>query len=117
MHETALAKGLISACLGALAGQRVKRVKSVTVSAGLLAGVLPGALEFAFASMSRGTPLEGAALVITEIPARLLCGDCGKEYECSAFPFRCPQCEGGRFTVLGGEDVFVKQMECESTEE
>lgn len=117
MHETALAKGLIGACLGALQGQKVKRVKTVTVTAGLLAGVLPGALEFAFTSLSRGTPLEGAALVMNEAPARLLCGDCGTAYECAAFPFRCTHCGSGHFTVLGGEEVFVQNMECEIAEE
>ncbi len=111
MHEAALAERLVKISLDAIKNHGELKVKSVCVSVGELAGVVPGALETAFCAFSAGTPLEGAGLIQELCPAVLACRSCGERYSPPSFPCRCPKCGFGGFDVVGGEDVFVKSVE------
>lgn len=113
MHETALTGNLIDVALNALSKQKIKRVNCITVSVGVLAGVLPAAMEFAFEAMTAGTILEGSELVLETSPAVMRCSECSYEYESSSFPYTCPVCGSTRFSIVRGEEVFIKTIDCE----
>lgn len=112
MHEAALTAGLIKITLEALEGQNVSAVESVTVSVGVLAGVLPDAMHFAFEAAKVGTVLEGAQLILKDAPARVMCLDCLNEYRGMKPPFVCPLCGGKASRFLSGEEVFVESLQC-----
>ena len=73
MHELAIAESLVEA-VQARTGKRT--VHSVRLQVGRLSGVVPDALTFAFELAVRGTPLEGARLLIDEPAGRLHCRTC-----------------------------------------
>lgn len=112
MHETALTQNLINIACTAIEGKNIKKVNSVTVCVGALSGVLYDAMEFAFEAMKRGTVLETAGLVFEELPVSAKCRDCTAVYAPVGFPYICPDCGSRYFEIIGGEEVYIKNIDC-----
>ena len=91
MHEVAISEALLGQ-LATLADQHGwPRLRRVWVRLGLLSGVVPEALEFAFSAMAGGTPAEGAELVLERGSGRFACAGCG-ELDLDHLDFSCPHC-------------------------
>ena len=110
MHELSIAQAVVAVASRHAAGRRVSRVE---LKVGHLRQVVPSALEFSFALVTSGTPLEGAELVIEDVPARGRCRECGAETELRAFPFRCARCSGLDLEIEAGEELLVDALELE----
>jgi hydrogenase nickel incorporation protein HypA/HybF len=78
MHELSVAESIVAIANAHAAGGRVVRVE---VKVGQLRQVVPSALAFAFPIVARGTPAEGAALVMEEVSVVGRCRACGGESE------------------------------------
>lgn len=110
MHEAAISHALLGQ-LASLAGQNGwARLKRVTIRLGLLSGVVPEALDFAFSALSAGTPAEGAELVMQTEPGHFTCEDCG-ELELDRLDFTCPQCRGPLRLLKAGRDLLLCGVE------
>lgn len=109
MHELSLTQSMVGIC-----GERAvgRRVLSVTIEIGDLSGVIPAAVEFCFDACTRGTVLEGARLIIQQVPGRGRCS-CGAESALSAYCDSCHACGGFGLTVIAGEELRVREMEVE----
>lgn len=114
MHELAIADSIVQI---AQAHARGRRVRSVAVATGALRQVVPGALAFAFALLSEGTPLEGAALEVRTVPAVVRCRACGVASGQDAFPLACRACDGTDVEVTAGEELLVEELEVEEEAE
>ena len=110
MHELSLAESVVRIATRHAAGRRVERVE---LKVGHLRQVVPAALEFAFELVARGTPVEGAELVLEEVPAAGRCRRCGHESELSGFPLACAECGGLDLELLRGEELLVDALELE----
>ncbi len=110
MHEFSIAQSIVSIVNRHAAGRQVRKVE---LRVGHLRQVVPSALEFAFALLTRGTELDGAALCIEEVPARGRCRACGAETEMHDFPLRCGGCGGLDMELIAGEELLVDALECE----
>ncbi len=110
MHELSIAEGIVRIASKHATG---RRVRSVELRVGHLRQVVPSALEFAFELLARGTSLEGARLVIEEIPACGRCRACGAETTMFEFPLRCTGCGGLDLELVGGEELQVEALELE----
>jgi hydrogenase nickel incorporation protein HypA/HybF len=107
MHEMALTQDLVGLIAENCAGRRVTRV---VLEVGKLAAVVPDAFRFCFELCAEGTPAEGAALEIIELPGRGVCRDCTRECELNS-PFeRCP-CGSIALEFLSGEQLELKEVE------
>ena len=113
MHELAIAESLVAIAERHAAGRRVTRVE---VAAGHLRQVVPTALEFAFELVAEGTVLEGAELVMTEVPAAGRCRSCGAESRLDGFPLTCARCGGWDVEVTTGEELRVESLDLEEEE-
>ena len=114
MHELALADAIVDVAARHANGRRVRRV---TVAVGALRQVVAGALAFAFALLSEGTPLEGAALDVRTVPAVVRCHMCGAETRQDGFPLACRACDGVVVDVVAGEELRVEELELEQEAE
>ena len=65
MHELALTQSLVDLVTERTAG---RRVVAVNLRVGELSGVVADAMSFCFEVTTADTPLEGARLVIEEVP-------------------------------------------------
>jgi hydrogenase nickel incorporation protein HypA/HybF len=110
MHELSLADSIVRIACAHAAGRPVAKVE---VQVGHLRQVVPSALEFAFQLVAEGTEVEGAELVLEEVPAAGRCRGCGAESELPGFPLRCDACGGLDLELLRGEELLVDSLELE----
>jgi hydrogenase nickel incorporation protein HypA/HybF len=98
MHELSIADAVVRIAARHAAGRRVTRVE---VKVGHLRQVVPDSLAFAFELVAGGTVLEGAELVLEEVPAAGRCRTCGAA------------CAGLDVEVIRGEELQVDSLELE----
>jgi hydrogenase nickel incorporation protein HypA/HybF len=110
MHEMSLTQSVVEICEKNATG---RRVTSVTLEIGSLAGVVPEAIEFCFDVCTRETLLEGASLIIERVRAQGRCQGCGADFAVSAAYDPCPVCGGYGVELLCGEELRVKELEVE----
>jgi hydrogenase nickel incorporation protein HypA/HybF len=108
MHELSLAESVVAIARRHAAGRPVARVE---LKVGHLRQVVPSALEFAFELLAQGTEIEGAELVMEEVPAAGRCRGCGAESELPGFPLACSACGGLDLELLRGEELLVDALE------
>ena len=111
MHELSMAHAIVSTVAQALPGRTVLRVQ---LRVGVLAGVVPEALGFAWDIATSGTALAGSVLDIRREPLDGRCLDCdaASSHERPP-PLACPAC-GGR--VLPVDAAAARVLEVESVE-
>ena len=108
MHELSIAESIVRIACRHAAGRPVVKVE---LKVGYLRQVVPDALAFSFALVAEGTEVEGAELVMEEVPAAGRCRACGTESEPAGFPLRCDACGGLDLEVLRGEELLVDALE------
>lgn len=110
MHELSIAESVVDIATRHAAGRPVYKVE---LEVGHLRQVVPSALQFSFQLLSDGTVLEGAELVIEDVPARGVCRACGAETTTDAFPLQCGSCGGLDLEIVAGEELHVTALELE----
>jgi len=113
MHELSIAQSIVD-----LASEKVKeaeagRVISITLSLGLLSGVVRESLEFCFPIACEKTPCEGAVLKIDIVPAKAHCSSCGGDFDMEEFVLVCPGCGFFPVELLAGGELKVISLEVE----
>ena len=112
MHELGIALQIVRIAVKAIPEDaRQARVEKVHVNVGKLSAVVPDSLTFCFGFATRETPLEGARLVIREIPAKARCRVCSHEWAIDGFVFACPDCGGGDMEIVSGRELDVESIE------
>jgi len=87
------------------------RVHEIRLRIGVLSGVVPDALRFAFEALTPGTAAEGAALMIEEVPARFWCAACRREFVSADFYAECPDCGAPSGELRAGRELELRSME------
>ncbi len=113
MHELSIAQAVVDVASRHAAGRRVSKVE---LRVGHLRQVVPSALEFAFELVAEGTVLEGAELMIEDVPARGRCRSCAGETVMREFPLQCSHCGGMDLELEAGEELLVDALELVETE-
>ena len=113
MHELSIAEAIVAIASRHADGARVERVE---VKVGHLRQVVPDALAFAFELVTAGTALDGAELVLEEVPAAGRCRACGAETDFAELPLACGACGGFDVELLRGEELLVDALVLEREE-
>jgi hydrogenase nickel incorporation protein HypA/HybF len=113
MHELSIANSILDIVGEYVPVDRRAAVKAVHVRVGALSGVVAESLEFSFAAITAGTPLQNAALVIDRVPVRIRCTSCNHEFETDSPFFLCPKCDGSETIMLTGNELHVVEIELE----
>jgi hydrogenase nickel incorporation protein HypA/HybF len=113
MHELSIASSIHAVAVRHAQGRTVTRIE---VAVGHLRQVVPSALEFAFELVAQGTPLDGAELVLREVPAAGRCRTCGEESRVDGFPLVCRTCGSGDLEIVAGEELLVESLDVEEKE-
>jgi len=113
MHELAICHGIMEVAVAALEGlvAPIPRVDRITVRIGRLTAVVPDSLLYHFDLLTPGTRLEGAELVIEEVPIRGRCADCAARFEIDTLSFTCPLCGSGLVELLSGRELEVVSLD------
>lgn len=107
MHELALTQEIVELVSRRVAGARVTRV---VLEVGRLSAVLPDAIRFCFDICADGTPLQGAALDVVEVPGAGRCRRCGETVPLER-PFGTCACGGTDLEWLSGDELKIKEVE------
>ncbi len=108
VHELAIAESIVDAIQERIGGERAVRV---FLEVGRLACVEPDAIRFCFELCARGTPVEGAALEIADVPARGRCAACGEEDVELPGPIPVCPCGSAGVEILEGAQLRVRAVE------
>jgi len=110
LHELAIADSVVQISSRHANGRQVTKVH---LKVGHLRQVVPSALSFSFELVAQGTPVEGAELVLEEVPATGKCRACGAESRLESFPLQCAACGGFDLEIVAGEELYVESLEME----
>ncbi|MFH1155899.1 MAG: hydrogenase maturation nickel metallochaperone HypA [Pseudomonadota bacterium] len=112
MHEMGVAQQMADIALAAIPGDvKNPRVVRLNLRIGKLAAVVKDSLTFCFEIIAKDTPLEGAALVIEDVPVRLRCRECRHEWEVDGPVFRCPGCQDSAVDLVSGRELEITSLE------
>ena len=113
MHELALTEGIIQIVREQAEKNGFDRVLEICLRVGEYSGIVPECLLEFFPIVSRGTPAEGAALVIRPVPASFRCFDCGYEGHIPPRTACCPNCGGTAIRMTAGREFYVENLKVE----
>jgi hydrogenase nickel incorporation protein HypA/HybF len=111
MHELSVAEEIINITNQYLPKDNNNEVISVKVEIGRLSNILVDSLNFCFDALIDDTPLNGAKLLIKEIPITVKCEDCGNIMEIDGFLFQCKNCESTKVKLITGNELKVTEIE------
>ncbi len=112
MHELSIALSIIEGVEHEMAHRAGRRVSAVHLKLGPLSGVVRDALVFAYNVACDGTPLEGSALEIEEIPIIVFCEHCQRERPAVSFQrLCCDTCGTPSTEIRSGSELEVFALE------
>ena len=112
MHEMGIALQIVEIAAASIPPDLENvRVARVNLKVGRLAAIVPESLRFCFSIAVNETPLEGAELVIEELPVLARCNQCNAEWTINEPVFKCQICDGGSLQILSGRELDIESIE------
>lgn len=94
--------------------QGAERIERLGMRVGVLSGVVPDALQFAFEVLKHDTVAETAVLEVEYIPLRIYCTACDREFASDGFSHMCTECSGFDTEVRQGRELEIMYVELSS---
>lgn len=113
MHEMSLALAVRELIEEAAQREGARRVKSVRVEIGDLAGVEREAFAFCFDLAMKEGIADGARLELVATPGQGVCPACGRKTPLAVVYDPCAHCGAYPVTVTGGTEMRVLELEVE----
>ena len=114
MHEMGIAMEIVRIAGDSIPGNMMgAKVQRVNLQVGKLSAIVADSLRFCFDLIVKDTPLEGAELVIEELPVVVRCRSCQSQWTVSEPVFTCRQCQGGNIEILSGRELDIRSIEIE----
>jgi hydrogenase nickel incorporation protein HypA/HybF len=112
MHELSIAASIVEAVTETAANYPGSTVKEVRLRLGALSDVVEDSLRFCWELTVEGTPLAGAALIVTSIPVVVHCARCNDDVELEGVQsFRCPRCGEPAADLRQGKELEIESIE------
>ena len=110
MHEIAIVESIIDIVSTEMKKHNMTKVETIKLRIGEMSHVMPDALFFSFDISSKGTPLEGAKLIIETVPTKGRCKGCGTEFTIKDTFDICPNCGGISFEIISGKELEIAEF-------
>ena len=85
-------------------------MERVRLDVGALRQVVPDTLRFSWEVTVADGPLAGSVLEVRQLPAVILCDDCGAETTITQPVFRC-RCGSTKTSIVSGDELLVTSLE------
>ena len=115
MHELSIATALAESLINYAKEHKVK-ISCAYVRAGLLSGIDPEALKFAWQPALENYPdcgLENCKLVVKQALLKHRCRNCGREFEFDNWQILCPECKTESLHRESGSEFLLESIEVE----
>lgn len=113
MHEMSITKSMLEAVREEMDRNGMALLRNIKIRVGELTAVEPEALRFCFEASTKGTPMQGAALEIEEVPLTGKCLACGTVFRIEGFRSSCPSCGAREIERLTGTELDIVSIEAE----
>ena len=110
MHELAITKGIIDIVASEAEEKSFTEVLEISLRVGEYSGIVPECLQEFFPIAAKGSPAEGARLIIEPIPASFRCLDCGYEGKIERRAACCPDCGSSALRMISGREFYVESL-------
>jgi hydrogenase nickel incorporation protein HypA/HybF len=111
MHEVGLIQNALEMAFAHVGRAGASRIHRMRLRVGALSGVVPEALELAFAAATPGTPADGAQLIIEQITVVCRCEQCGQEFQPEDVVYLCSHCGAINSRVEQGRELELASLE------
>jgi hydrogenase nickel incorporation protein HypA/HybF len=111
MHEVGLMQNTMKLALDSAQAQGAAEIHALRLRVGVLSGIVPDALQFAFEILRRGTMAAGARLIVEDVPAGGYCSACRREFAIQNYVFECPDCHGTEVQIVRGRELELVSLE------
>jgi hydrogenase nickel incorporation protein HypA/HybF len=111
MHEAGIMQSALDIAEQKARAAGATSIHEIRLRVGVMTGVVPEALEHAFAVLKDGTMAEDACLVVDYVPAIAWCSACRKEFESSELVCLCPACKAPSVQLRKGRELEIVSLE------
>lgn len=112
MHELSLMEETMAIALDYAQQHHAREIRRIHMRVGLLSGVVPEALQFAFDVMVKGTIAETAEFSIEPVAILCHCPACDIVFEpVDRWIHECPQCHQFGVEVRQGKELELASLE------
>ena len=112
MHEMGIALQIVEIATASIPPDAGNvQVEKINLKIGKLAAVVPDSLRFCFDVVIKDTPLDGAKLVIEELPVVARCNDCNTQWTIHSPAFTCDNCASGSLEIISGRELDIESIE------
>lgn len=108
MHEMSIAESLLDIMVEKIPDQA--KVTSIQIKAGPMQGIDINALQWAWQTITGSTPFEQSVLELIELPWKLYCPQCQKNWETDNFEQSC-SCGSADSYPVGGDELFIDSFD------
>ena len=111
MHEVSLMEQTLEVAIRAAKQEGAHKIERLKMRIGIMSGVVPDALEFAFEAVTQGTIAEGATFEIESIPVVCYCPSCQQDFQPPDFIYECPNCGRISTEARSGKEIELATLE------
>ena len=111
MHEISVLHSAVTLAEETARANGIEHLAYITLEVGELSGCLPVFFEKYYPVVIENRPVfEGCELRILTPRGEALCLECNAMYNVMACEGRCPNCGSRYKKILGGSEVFLKEI-------
>jgi hydrogenase nickel incorporation protein HypA/HybF len=111
MHEGAVMQGVINSILTAMENAGASRVTNVQLAVGASGHFTEEAVRQYFQALTQGTPIQGATLVLSWLPATYQCLSCQKRFESTSSTATCPGCGDVALEISHQDECSLRSID------
>ena len=111
MHEIGIMQAALDLALEKAKASSASQIHWLRVRGGVMTGVVPEALQFAFEALREGTLAADAELQIETVSAAGWCAECACEFESVEWFQPCPKCGRSSSQLRRGLELELASME------
>ena len=110
MHEIGIVRQIVRTVTDFAHENGIEKIAEVVVDCGELSLVVPKYLHDIYGVVTEGTILDGAKLIVNEIPGMAECDQCDEIFNVVEHKGYCPNCGSFEKTVLSGQDFGIREI-------
>lgn len=111
MHELSIALSILNEIEKQMKDYPDAAVEAVHLRIGVLSGVDPQALRFAYELAREGTPFAASRLEIESVPLLLFCPQCDATHNPDLQHIFCPHCSTPEQEIREGQELEISALE------